>query len=92
MFIVVILGRPAACTADDAVERTSAGNGNQECDGGRDRRVDVQMQAVPDAHGQCLRANPGKEQRDDQLVKRCQEAKERSRSDAGKGEGNDDLA
>ena len=51
-----------------------------------------EVQAVPDAHRQRLRAHAGEEQRDDELVERGEEREQRRRHDAREGERHHDLA
>ena len=73
-----------------AKERAGAqhhrGHADEKRADGGNRRVDLEDQAVPDAHRQRLDLDAGQEERDQELVERGQEGEERRRQDAGKDE------
>src|SRR5690349_13446557 len=72
-------------TAEQHVEREhQTGDGDQEGADRGDDRLELEMEAVPDPHGQGLRSDAREEQRDDQLVERGEEGEQRRRHDAGK--------
>src|SRR6266536_5191868 len=84
-------GGSASSTKQCARAQHHRGHTDEKRADGGDGGVDLEGEAVPDAHGERLDLDAGEKERDQQLVERREEGEERGREESGQDEGQGDA-